>query len=220
MFSRHYRKSCIFSAVILIIFSLLIYGPAKAEETGHSSVNEAVHTSVNEADHGSGHAGDRSGDLLDLLYRFINFFLLVVILFVVIKKSPIKGFFAARSEEIRQKLEDLKNEKEETENRYQEVERQLKDFEAKRKDIIDQYRNEGMIEKDKIIAEANDRVKKIIDQSELTIQQEIQSAKNRLKQEVVELSAQKAKEIIAKEMGEKDQDNLIDEFIERVGKVN
>ena len=60
----------------------------------------------------------------------------------------------------------------------------------------------------------------IIEQSELTIQQEIQAARDRLKHEVVELAAQKAREIIEKEMDEKDQDNLVNEFIERVGKIH
>ena len=146
--------------------------------------------------------------------------LLVIILFIVIKKSPIKGFFAARGEEIRKKLDDLKREKEEAESRYHEIERQLKDFDEKRRDIIDQYKKEGLAERDRIIDEANERVKQIIAQSELTIQQEIQAARDKLKQDIVEVAAQKASEIIENRLDEKDQDNLIDEFIERLGKIH
>jgi len=98
--------------------------------------------------------------------------------------------------------------------------KQLKDFEARRKDIIEEFQKEGLAEKEKIILDAKDRVDKIIEQSEVTIREEIQSARDRLKQEMVDIAAQRAQEIIAEEMDEKDQDNLVNEFIERVGKIH
>ena len=59
-----------------------------------------------------GGGADRSGDLLDLLYRFINFALLVIILFIVLKKVPIKEYFSSRIEGIKKELEDLKKQRE------------------------------------------------------------------------------------------------------------
>ncbi len=41
-------------------------------------------------------AGDSGGELKDLLYRFINFGLLVIVLVVAVKKAPVKDFFEAR----------------------------------------------------------------------------------------------------------------------------
>ena len=76
------------------------------------------------------------------------------------------------------------------------------------------------MEKERIIAEANLRVQQIIEQAENTIQQEMQSARDRLKQEVVNLASQKAEEIIAREMTDEDQDRLVQDFIERVGKIH
>jgi F-type H+-transporting ATPase subunit b len=77
-----------------------------------------------------------------------------------------------------------------------------------------------MADKDKISSEAKEKVRQILEQSELTIRQEIETARDRLKQEIVELAAQRAQEIIAREMDEKDHDNLINDFIERVSKIN
>jgi F-type H+-transporting ATPase subunit b len=215
-----YAKGYILLAIFLICFGCLGLNPVIAEEAAHAPASANLQTTGHGEGQETEHEGDRKGDLLDLLYRFINFALLVIILFIVIKKSPIKGFFAARGEEIRKKLDDLKKEKEEAESRYQEIERQLRDFDEKRRDIIDQYKKEGLAEKERIIAEANERVKQIIDQSELTIQQEIQAARDKLKQDIVELAAQKASEIMANKIDERDQDNLIDEFIERLGKTH
>ncbi|MBN2125597.1 MAG: F0F1 ATP synthase subunit B [Deltaproteobacteria bacterium] len=165
-------------------------------------------------------AEDRSGDLLDLLYRFINFALLVIILFWAVKKAGLKEFFVSRSEEIRRKMDDLKQGKDEAEAKYREIEERLRDFEGKKQEIIEQFKQEGLAEKGKIIAEAQERVQQIIAQAESTIQQETEAAGERLKQEVVALAALKAEEIIAREITDKDQEHLIDDFIERVGKIH
>jgi len=198
---KNIRGKFLFSVVsLLLVFFFLFYGMALAS--------------------GGQVGGDRSGDLWDLFFRFINFALLVIILIWALKKVDIKNFFSARIEEIRQRLNDLKNGKKEAENRYRELESKLKEFEEERKGIIEQFKNEGLAEKEKIIAEARERVKQIIEQAELTIQQEIQSARDRLKQDVVDLAAQKAEEIISKGLTEEDQDRLVNEFIERVEKLH
>jgi F-type H+-transporting ATPase subunit b len=137
-----------------------------------------------------------------------------------VRKTSLKDFFKNQSDGIRQKLEALEKEKKEAEVRYKEMEEQLRSFESSKHEIIDQYRKEGLIEKEKIIAEARERVDAIIKQSELTIKQEIQSAKNRLRREVMEVATQKAREIISGEINEEDQDKLINEFIEGVGKIH
>ena len=190
----------VFLVVLVALLSLCLLGPALAA--------------------GGGEGGDRSGDLWDLLGRFINFALLVIILGWAIKKAGVKDFLAARIEGIRERLDHLKKEKASTESTYQDIDRQLRDFEQEKKGIIDAYRKEGEAEKEKIIAEAQARVKQILEQAEMTIQQEMQSARDRLKDEVVELAAQKAREIISEKINEKDQDLLVDDFIEKVGKLH
>jgi F-type H+-transporting ATPase subunit b len=213
--------SKVFNTALIFCLALIMFSAfSMAEEVSDSTGNEAIQTAGNDSGHATGHETDRSGDYQDLLYRFINFALLVIILFIVVKKIPVKSFLNARSEAIRQKLEDLELEKKAAESRYLDLEKQLKDFEGERKEIIDQFRKEGMEEKEKIINDAKVRVRQIIDQSELSIQQEIQAARNMLKQEIVDLAAQKAQEIIAKEMDDKDQDALVSDFIERVGKID
>jgi F-type H+-transporting ATPase subunit b len=164
------------------------------------------------------HGQDRSGDLKDLLYRFINFALLVIILFVALKKVGIKQFFVSRTEEIKKKLEELKSGKEEAEKKYRELEKRLQEFDEKKKDMIEQFRAEGLAEKERIVNEARSRVNQILQQTEATIQQEIQAARDRIKGEVLALTTRQAEEIIAREMTEKDQDTLVNDFIERVGK--
>jgi len=168
-------------------------------------------------EHGGAHD---NGKLLDLLARCINFALLVVILVVVIKKTGITGFFGARIQGIRKQFDDLKAEKDAVESRYQELEKKLKEFEVKKIEIIDQFRAEGAAEKERIIAQAKERVTQILAQADLTIEREIQAARDRLRQEVVDVAARKAREIIEEEIRDSDQDHLVNEFIERVEKLH
>ena len=167
--------------------------------------------------HGGGHDSART---MDLLYRFINFALLVIILVVVIRKTPIKDFFSSRREEIKNRLESLKRDKEGAESRYAELEKKLREFEEKKKEIISQFRAEGLAEKEKIIAEANERLKQILAQADMTIQREIQAARDRLRHEVVDFAAEKAREIIGREIKDQDQDRLVNDFIEKVEKLH
>ena len=173
------------------------------------------------ASEGGGHGGtDESQRLWDLGARFLNFALLVIILFVVIRKTGVKDFFSARREEISKKFEDLKEERDTAESRYRELEAELKAFETKKKEIIQQFEAEGIAEKERIIAEAEERAKQILEQAGLTIQREIQAAKDRLTAEMVEAAAQRAQRIIEKEIKDSDQDQLVNEFIERVEKLH
>jgi F-type H+-transporting ATPase subunit b len=168
----------------------------------------------------AGGGADRSADLLDLLYRWINFALLVIILVVVLRKVPIKEYFASRIEGIRKEQEDLKTQREAAERKALDLESKLKAFEGERKEILAQYRADGLAEKERILAEANNRAKQILEQAEVTIQYEMQTAKEKLKEEVVALAAQRAEQIIEQEMTDGDQDRLVNEFIERLGKTH
>jgi F-type H+-transporting ATPase subunit b len=208
----------------LIVF-LLVCGQAYASGEGAPSEDHGAHDSAavvsGGEEHAAGHGAHDSGKKMeDLLYRTINFALLVIILFVVVKKTSIKDFFANRREEIKNNFEELNKEKELAEKRYQELEQKLKEFESSKKEIIEQYKADGEVEKGKIIAEAEQRAEQILEQAELTIQREIQAAGDMLKQEVLDNAAIKAQEILVKEMKESDQDHLVDEFIKSVEKLH
>jgi F-type H+-transporting ATPase subunit b len=208
---------------ILTVF-LLVCGQAYASgegiPTGDHDAHDSAVVSGGEA-HGAGHGAHDSGKKMeDLLYRAINFALLVIILFVVVRKTSIKDFFANRREEIKNNFEELNREKALAEKRYQELEQKLKEFESSKQEIIAQYKAEGEVEKGKIIAEAEQRAEQILEQAELTIQREIQAAGDRLKTEVLDSAAKKAQEIISEEMKESDQDHLVDEFIKSVEKLH
>lgn len=168
----------------------------------------------------SGGGAHDNGKVFDLLKRTINFALLVIILVVVVKKARLGDFFSNRIDEIKKKFDELNAEKDTSEGRFQELEKKLKEFEVKKQEIIEQFKADGAAEKEKIVAEAKERANQILIQADLTIEREIKSARDRLRQEVVDIAAQKAQEIIEREIKDCDQDHLVNEFIERVEKLH
>jgi F-type H+-transporting ATPase subunit b len=169
---------------------------------------------------GEHEGADRTGDLLDLLYRFMNFTLLVIILVVVMRKARIGEFFRSRSEAIQRKLDELRKGKEEAERKFHDIEQKLKEFEKNKEQMLRRFEEEGLEEKEKIIAAAKERAGQIIEHAEMSIQQEIKTARDRLQREIVAVAAQRATDILSKEITDNDQDRLVDEFIEKVRKVH
>ena len=214
-------KRYLLSAVFLISIFFLVCNPAVSGEATHSpNTATAVHGESAEAGEEGAHEVDRSADLRDLLYRFITFTVLVVILVIVARKARLMDFLSVRSDEIRKKLEDLKREKEEAEKKCRDMEGSLRDFESKKMELLEEYRREGTAERDRIIEEARVKVQQVIAHSEATLEQEIRSIKNQLKRDIAEAAIGQAREIILKEIKEKDNNKLINEFVERVRKTN
>ncbi len=170
----------------------------------------------------SGGEGASAGhdQMLNLMYRLLNFALLVIILVVIVKKTSMLRFFGERRDEIKKKLEELTKERQAAENRSRELETKLREFEIQKKEILEQFRAEGAAEKALIIAEARERAAQLISQADRTIEREIQGATERLKQEVVEIAALRAEEIIVKGIRDSDQDHLVNEFIKSVEKLH
>lgn len=198
-----------------LLISFLMTGLSFASSGGETAHEGAAAVES----HGAGQHDDE-GALMDLLARFINFALLVIILAVVLKKSNAFGFFSDRVEDIKKQMDRLRQDKDEAEAKYREVAAKLKDFEAEKQEILESARKDGESEKEKILQEAQHRVAQMMEQVEITIQQELKDAKTRLKQEVADLATEKAQEIISRELNEDDQDRLVNEFIERVGKAH
>jgi F-type H+-transporting ATPase subunit b len=212
-----FKKRPLILFIFLMVIFIVFAGSSYSSDISHPST-PSISDENTKSSHETGHSTDRHADHMDLLFRFMSFTVLAVIIVIVFRKARILEYFSVRSEEIRKRLEDLKRDRDEVERRYKEAEEKLKNIEENSRDIIEQYRKDGMAEKERIISAAKERVKQIIDQAEITIQREIESARRGLKEEIIELASQKAKGILSREIGEKEQENMVDDFIVKMGR--
>jgi len=151
----------------------------------------------------------------DLLWRIINFTILVVLLYLLLAKR-VKEFLTTRREAIKTALEEARKAREEAERKYREYEERLAILDKRIGKIFSELRAEGEIEKERIVEEAKKAAERIKEQSRLTVAQEVKKAKEGIKEEVARLVIEMAEEILRREIQHSDQERLIQEYLEKI----
>jgi F-type H+-transporting ATPase subunit b len=153
--------------------------------------------------------------LWDFVWRIINFGILVFLLYKVGKK-PFKEFLFSRKEKIETAIIEAENALKLAEDRKKEYEEKIKNLEKEKKAILEQFRKEGEIAKERIIADAEEKAKKIIQQAKVAAEQEIEKEKELIKLETVNKVISLAEDIIKKNITDEDHDKIIKKSIERM----
>lgn len=156
--------------------------------------------------------------LKDLLWRTLNFAVLLVVLIKVLSK-PIANGLRARQQSIKEQFTDLEERKAEADKAYQTFEEKLAAIDGEVSDIIQSAITQGEAEKERIIEEANRAADDIRRQAEMAIQHELAEAKLRLRQEIANQAVIMAEELIRKNLHEADQVKLIEDYLSKVGTV-
>lgn len=165
-------------------------------------------------EHGGGHAG---GWAATDTYRVMNFAVLAIALFFLLRK-PASQFLNDRIQSIREQLQDLEAKKAEAEKKLAQYEEKLATLSGESEIIIDQYKQQGIALRDKILAEAESAAEKLEEQAKRTIDHEFKQARQQLEAEVFEKAIAKAEEILKKNITDQDQNKLVDEYLTKVVK--
>jgi F-type H+-transporting ATPase subunit b len=156
--------------------------------------------------------------LKDLLWRTLNFAVLLVVLIKVLSK-PIANGLRARQQSIKEQFTDLEERKAEADKAYQTYEEKLASIDQEVSNIIQAATAQGEAEKERIINEANRAAEDIKRQAGMAIQHELAEAKLRLREEVANQATVVAEELIRKNLQEADQVKLIEDYLAKVGTV-
>lgn len=156
--------------------------------------------------------------LKDLLWRTLNFAVLLIVLVKVLSK-PLANALRARQQSIKENFTDLETRKAEADKAYQTYEQKLASIDLEISDIIQAAIAQGETEKERIIDEANRAAEDIKRQAAMAIQHELAEAKLKLREEVANKAAVMAEELIRKNLQETDQVKLIEDYLAKVGTV-
>lgn len=148
-------------------------------------------------------------------FRVMNFTVLAVVLFFVLRK-PVSQALNARIKGIKDELETLENKKKEAEVQLAEYNEKLSLLEGEAARLIEEYVKQGEEAKVRIIKEAESTAVKLEEQAKRHIEQEFKQAKNQLKEEILQVALVKAEEIIKAKISSEDQDRLVDDYLEKV----
>ena len=148
-------------------------------------------------------------------YRVMNFAVLAIALFFLLKK-PVSQFLSDRIQSIQEQLDDLEAKKVEAEKKLAQYEEKLSTLSGESEKIIEQYKQQGVALRDKILEEASSAAAKLEEQALRSIEHEFKQAREKLEEEVLEKAIAKAEEKLKKSITDQDQDKLVDEYLTKV----
>ncbi len=167
---------------------------------------------------GDGHAD--SGVLLkDFLYRCFNFALMVGLLAYFITK-PVRNALKGRQEGIEKTLADAEAAKEAAEAKYLEYSEKLAKATEEIEKLTDSIRHDGEVEREKILAAANEMAIMIEQEADNKASSVVAKARTELREEAANLAVELAEDMLKKQVSAEDQKRLVDEYMQKVGELH
>ncbi|GAB4298496.1 MAG: ATP synthase F0 subunit B [Desulfuromonadia bacterium] len=177
-----------------------------------------VMASGGEGGHGGGH-GDPAAQMKDLMWRVVNFAILLGIVVWALKKADAKKALLGRSEAIEKALAEAEAARAAAERKFVEYQEKLARANQEIEEIQAAIRREGEAEKERIIAEAQLQAARIHEQARNAADQEVQKAITELRQETARLAVQLAEKRIRESLDDADQNRLVGEYLRKVVEV-
>jgi len=161
-------------------------------------------------EHGAGHAPSVDGKTL--AFQVFNFAVLVFVL-VWFGAKPVKRALEERHNQIQNDLASAAEARTAAKARFEQQERRLSALENEIAAITASIKQEAEAEKARLIAAAEDRARRIREESEFIIEQQIKQAEEDLRREVAAAAVALAEQIVRHQMMPADQQRLIDTFV-------
>lgn len=155
----------------------------------------------------------------DWLWPVVNFSILIFVL-VFFARKPFGEFFKNRTAMIEKSLKDASEAKEIAQKTLNEVRERLKNTDSEIAQILEAAKKSGEKEKELIIAEGERLKEKIIEQAKANIDFELQKAKETIKSDAALMALELAEKQIKEQLGQKEQEALIGDYIKRLEAKN
>jgi len=209
--------------LLAIVGALSLPALAFAQEGEHAAAGEA-HEAAGEG-HGEGHGehGEaHEAPTLDwgrLGWQILNF---GALLFLLVKFGgpPVAKALAARHQQIKSDLASAAETRAAAQARFEQQEKRLASLEQEIATIAASIKQEAEAEKARLIALSEERARRIREESEFIIEQQIKQAEEDLRREVAAAAVALAEKIVRSQMGPGDQQRMIDSFVGDVATPN
>lgn len=152
----------------------------------------------------------------DIIFQLLAF----AVLLLLLRKyawGPLMGVMKKREEHIAGEIDSAEKSRKEAESYLAKQTEELKAARVEAQSIIEAARKQSELQSEQIIATARDEADKLKESALAEIAQEKQLAIATLRNEVANLSVQIASKVIAKELDEKNQRKLINDYLQEVG---
>jgi F-type H+-transporting ATPase subunit b len=148
-------------------------------------------------------------------WRAFNFLVLAGLLYWLMA-GKVKDFFGSRQNDVKTTLQGLAVAKEEAEKKFAEYNARLDKATEEIEAMAEMIRQQGLAEKNRIIADAERAAEKIKDDARKRMDHEMKMARQDLRNEAVRLSVDMAQEILKKHITATDHAALVGDYIDKV----
>ncbi len=162
-----------------------------------------------------GHDAEHKGWVTTDTYRVMNFSVLAIALFFILRK-PVSQALNGRIQDIKDQLEDLESKKTVAEKSLAEYNEKLALLDKEAEQMLAESIRQGEEAKARILKEAESMAERLKEQARKNIEHEFEQAKATIQTEIVEKALQKAEKVISEKITADDQDKLVDEYLEKV----
>ncbi len=148
-------------------------------------------------------------------FKVMNFGVLAVALFLVARK-PVAEALNGRIQGIQEDLRVLEAEKKAAEKQLAEYNQRIATLGKEAEKVMDEYRHQGEAAKAKILASAKEAAEKIEEQAKRNIENEFETARQKLRQDIFEQAVAQAESLVKDKITSEDQDRLVEEYLDKV----
>ena len=159
--------------------------------------------------------GESKGWVATDTYKVMNFSVLAIGLFFLLRK-PTSQALNSRIKGIKDQLDELETKKKAAEKQLAEYNEKFSQLEQETQKLVEDYIRQGNEAKARIIDEAKKAAEKLEEQARRNIDHEFKQAKLELQKEMLEKALEKSEEILTNKITAKDQEKLVDEYLEKV----
>jgi F-type H+-transporting ATPase subunit b len=165
-----------------------------------------------------GHEGGKS-QWFEFFWKTLDFIVLVVFLYWMLA-AKIRDFFAGRRKDIKESLEKSAEQKIEAEKKYREYSEKIDKASQEIEGIFEMIKAQGVVEKQKIIVDAEKVANKMKEDAQARIEQELKKASYELRNEAVKLSVEMAEEILKRNITAQDNEAMVKDYMDKVVNKN
>jgi F-type H+-transporting ATPase subunit b len=154
----------------------------------------------------------------DIWFPLANF---LIYAFILIKFAfpLVRDFLKSRHDEVVSTISQASAKKQAAEALVSEYHAKLAGLETEVQSILASLRQEGERERNRVVSEAQATAVKIKEDASFLAEQEVKMARQKLREEMAELAAATARQLVERNLSSADQSRLVDDFIQTIGQT-
>jgi F-type H+-transporting ATPase subunit b len=160
-------------------------------------------------------AGDGDAELSHFVWEWVNFVILLVVLYLVGRK-PLRAYMSERRSGVASDLDGAAKVLRDAELRLAEWSEKANGLEAEVADIKRKAQASAEVERERIVTDARAAAERIRSEARRAVERETLRARVALREEAADLAVELATRILKEHVGDADRERLVDEFVTHV----